>query len=364
MSLNLAALSTSAADETTRNDEISDPGSDAPRCWNPAGTWQHRPVARATEDAPRRPIIPKPENLQEDAPRGDRRLAEMYWRGSGTSEWPDLLSMVSDGFSLRKRLVPCDVALFPSASGLVVLDCDVKRYDDETGFVVVDNVASLAPPIVRYGLNDLRREVEALGHSMAELATYAVRTKSGGVHLYYLENPRVRLRNTGHRHEWRIDVVAHNDGADRSWVAAPPTPGYEVVRDIPVVELPDWLATWLAGLESHVPPVGHQRRQGMTRAAAEARSRVMMPVGENDAGLLAAWVRHELDLVREANQTGGWNLAIYQCVLNLLEVGGDLDQVAEMTLEAAAPVNDLERRRAMDTVGSAYRRHLRKSNGG
>jgi Bifunctional DNA primase/polymerase, N-terminal. len=330
--------------------------------WNTDGTWQHRPILRATDTSPRRPIINKPENLKPGSEPGDVTLSERYWTQQVSSTWYELQSVIENGFKVNKRMVPCDVALFPASSGLVVIDCDVKSYDTDSGFVVIGNSATLAPPVIKHGIEDLRREVEALGHSLVELATYTVQTKSGGYHLYFRENPRTRLQNTGHRHDWRVDVISHNSGSDRSWVAAPPTPGYEVVRDLPLAELPDWLAAWLQDVNRHLPALGRERRAGLNRQAADARQRVltMTPGSADEGDYLGAWVRWELDRVDEANREGGWNDAIYQCVLNLMEGGWEEEVVTEAVLKVAKPVNSLETRNAMYTIDSACRRHRQK----
>lgn len=332
--------------------------------WNPEGVWQHRPLHRKTDDYPRRPTVSRPENLSSKATEKDRAYAERYWNHPLNTTWDELQTTVTEGFRINGKMTPCDVALFPAMSGLVVVDCDVKRYDAETGFVTVGNRATLEtlkPEVIKYGFNDLKREVERLGHSMTELATYTVQTKSGGFHLYYRENPRVKLVNSGHRHEWRVDVVAHNAGSDRSWVAAPPTPGYEVIRDLPVAEMPDWLGQWLQGVNRHLPPLGRERRTAVNRQTADVRKRALsLPVDQVDGDLLGTWVRGELSVVALANQEGGWNLAIYQCTLNLLEGGWDEDAVANAVLKAAKPVSNLESRNAMYTIESACRRHARK----
>lgn len=367
MSLNLAALSRTAvpADDAT-DDGTRFAHQPQPTHWDP--DWQHRPLRRATEDVPRQPLISQPENLKDDTPDNDRRLSEIYWRDTLPSVWDELCETVANGMRLRKRPITCDIALFPATSGLVVLDCDVKHYDPETAFVRNGNAMSLAPAVVKRGIDDLRREVEALGHSMSELATYMVRTKSGGFHLYYRENPQAVLHGSGHRDEWRVDVIAHNSESDRSWVAAPPTPGYEVVRDLPVMQMPLWLAQWLTGLSTNLPPVGREKRQQLTREAADYRGRVLAPEMYNGSGtgigeLLHQWVRAELAVVQNANQVGGWNLAIYQCVLNLLDGGWEIEGVEQAVLDAAQPVDSSERRKAMDTVHSAHKRYVIKTYG-
>lgn len=377
VSLNLAALSAAVTEETESEPTRSDTPP-YPVNWNPEGVWQHRPLHRKTDDYPRRPTVSRPENLGSKASEKDKAYAERYWSQPLNTTWDELHDTVTNGFRINGKLTPCDVAMFPAMSGLVVIDCDVKRYDATTGFVTSGSTATLetlTPERVEYGYNDLQREVEKLGHSMVELATYIVQTKSGGFHLYFRENPRVKLQNSGHRHNWRVDVIAHNAGSDRSWVAAPPTPGYEVIRDLPVMEMPDWLGLWLQGVNRHLPALGRERRAGLNRQVADVRTRAlaatMMPgsAGADDAdeeneSLLGRWVRGELSVVAVANREGGWNLAIYQCALNLLEGGWDEEAVANAVLKAAKPVSNLESRNAMYTIESACRKHARKVAGG
>lgn len=329
-------------------------------------SWQHRPVIRATETEPRRPIVRKPANLTASADDGERRLSEAYWGTGSPMTWETAQHIVTDGYPVRNKSsrTPCDVALFPAPSGLVIVDCDVKRYDDETGFVLTRvNEASLLPPRVERGIADLAREMRKLGHVMDEIDTYAVSTKSGGVHLYFGENPAVPLKTTGHRESWHVDVVAHNDGGDRSWVAAPPTAGYGVMRDVPVLKMPTWLAEFLRHEVPRMPPMGGERARQRARRRREARDRVLVPGRPTgDHGSLGvqyvAWI---LDAVVEANRVGGWNVAIYAAVKDLLRVGYPLETVVDMVIEAAQPVNGVERRNAEYTIASAERGYLQET---
>jgi hypothetical protein len=274
-----------------------------------------------------------------------------YWAGfGGPGTWDALLAITAGDH---------DVGLLPDRSGLVVLDCDVKVYEPETGFVMLgERTATLAAPVVKHGISDLQREVEKLGHTMAELATYTVLTKSGGYHLYFQRNERHPLRMTGHRHDWRVDVVAGNDLANRSWVAAPPTPGYTVARDLPVAPLPDWLAAWLSGVRDHLLPPGGRQRRLVSDLERAARSAVNggsgLPAGD---GLFARWVQMRLNLVALANQHGGWNLEIYQAARDLMNVGLPQESIIDAIIAAAKPTSDLERRKALDTIRSAARDH-------
>lgn len=177
----------------------------APAHWR-ADTFRHFWVTRGSEGVPRQPVVALP-----GGEVGGGGFAELYWAGAVAS-WAELLACVGGGR---------DVAVLPAASGLLVLDCDVKWYHADTAFVVSERTARLAPAVQRHGIDDLGRVVRELGHSPAELATYTVRTKSGGYHLYYrVPEAFVGVLGTSHhRHEWRVDVIA----SQHSWVAAPPT---------------------------------------------------------------------------------------------------------------------------------------------
>lgn len=338
----------------------------AERPENWGDSWQHRPVIRATDTEPRRPIVRKPGNLSADADSGERRQSEVYWGTGNPMTWENVCNVVENGYPVRNRgsKTPCDIALFPAPSGLVIVDCDVKEYDDETGYVLTKtNEASMLPPRVEYGIRDLQREVEKLGHKVTELATYMVQTKSGGLHLYFRENPEVKLKTSGHRENWRVDVVAHNDGGDRSWVAAPPTTGYTVVRDLPVIEMPTWLAEFLLHEMPKMPPVGGEKTRQRARRRQEMRDRVLVPgqSQEDRDSLRAMYAKWILDAVVRANQDGGWNIAIYAAVKDLRKVGYELDVAADMVIEAAQPVSDMERRNAEYTIASAERGYLQET---
>ncbi len=321
-----------------------------PTHWD--ATWAHVWVHRATEDQARRAAVALPRNLSRDATPAQRAFAEMYWQGAMGS-WDQLLTTVTDE--------ALDVALLPWRSDLVILDCDVKEYQVDTGFVVTDGVARLAPTTWRYGVEDLAREVRSLGHDPRELATYTVRTKSGGVHLYYRAHPDLPLDTRHHRHDWRVDVIAGTN----TWVAAPPTPGYYVVRDLPVAPLPTWLAEFLRDLATYLPPIGRQHSAALEETAKTARRDALEAVTRRDAGkiraddtdLLTQYVQLELDRIALANQHGGWNQAIYDAARNLLEVGWSLEAVTPAVLTAAAPVDARNQRQALDTLRSAWRGH-------
>ncbi|WP_131815939.1 bifunctional DNA primase/polymerase [Streptomyces sp. 3213.3] len=301
--------------------------------------------------------------MPERAGEADKEFSELYWRGKAESvTWDELRQIVSQGYSFRKRLAECDIAVFPAISGLVIIDCDVKEYDRDTGFVagftkLPSGAAQPAPPVVKHGIDDLQREVEKLGRPMAELATYAVSTKSGGVHLYYQAPPRLKLKTTGHKENWRVDIVAHNNNGDRSWVAAPPTAGYQVIRDLPVAQMPVWLAEFLRNEVSTWPKPGGQRRRATNEARHRARVSYECAVTPGDRrDYYREWLGHELREVELANQHGGWNDAVNKCAWTFFtEAELPYTVGRNLLLKAAAPVNAREERKAVDTINSAWR---------
>lgn len=293
----------------------------------------------------------------------DKQFSELYWRGKADPvTWGELQRWASEGYRFHGKRVTSDVALFPALSGLVIIDCDVKEYREDTGSTVPgftqlpDGSVRLAPMVTRYGLDDLTREVEKLGHSTAELATYAVESKSGGVHLYFHANPGVKLHTTGHKDNWRVDVVAHNTKGDRNWVAAPPTAEYHVIRDLPVAEMPTWLAKFLRDTVSRWPKPGGERRRVADEARKRARvsyERAVTADGRRD--YFREWIGHELHEVELANECGGWNDALNKCAWVLFkEAELPFETGKSLLLKAAAPWTDAEERKATDTIRSAW----------
>lgn len=329
-----------------------------PRHWNPE--WIHRPVLRATEEWGRGPLVAMPENLPDGTCAAKRELSEMYWHGSPT--WDEIIGTWMFAHHIygthnpkAPRRPKLDIAFFPAASGMVVLDCDVKRREPESPFIVKeDGSASLAPTVTEYGIEHLKREVERLGHSMDELNTYTVSTKSGGRHLYFHENQHVKLTTSRHRENWLVDVKARDDGQSRGWVAAPPTPLYTVINDVPVIELPTWLAEWLRDLENHFKPVGGERRLALRRHASGLKQRVMVTSGDERQGLLAEWVTYELQLVADAQAANsGWNDAIFLAAANLAEGGWTADDLIPVIADVAQPRTKRDENLMIGTIKSA-----------
>ncbi|MER6950444.1 bifunctional DNA primase/polymerase [Nonomuraea sp. NPDC000554] len=91
-------------------------------------------------------------------------------------------------------------------------------------------------------------------------ATFTVRTRRGGTHLYFAAPEGVRLRNSaGHKGGlgWLIDTRACGGYVvgPGSYVSQPDGTGrYAVTRDVPPAPLPAWLAEALASTTPPPPP--------------------------------------------------------------------------------------------------------------
>lgn len=317
-----------------------------PRHWDEK--WQHRPLVPATEEEPQKPPIGRPERLtmRYNTTQG-RAFAKAYWEETHEQSWNDVHEILASGHN---------VGLLVHLSGLVVLDCDVRVYDAKHEFVVASErkaatLETVTAEVTRHGIEDLSRVVTSLGHDATELATYTVETKSGGVHLYYRQNPRHTLTSRGHRQDWHVDVK----GSENQWVVAPPTPGYRVLRDMPVAEMPLWLAQWLDRVNQHLAPTGGARARRLRERTETLRLEALQ--GEYDAGLLATWVNHEQQNVALANrQNQGWNQAIFECACNLLDGGISREHVDALIRDAAQPRTPRDDYMMRDTIRSAARR--------
>ena len=331
--------------------------SKAPSCWatgNGSLPLHHIGLVRARDNWPRRPAYSLPANAAGLSAEKKKEL-ELYWGhftgadDAVTCSWGDLVTATGSGF---------DIGVIPWVRGHLIIDCDVKEYypDGRVYQPVPDGVASamqLAQPAVKKGIDDLSREVMKLGHSMAEVATYTVRTKSGGYHLHYRQNPAVILDSNRHfRKDWRVDVICSKN----SWCAEPPTAGYEVVRDLPIAMVPAWLAEFLRDVNQNLEPVGGRRARELISNGAESQRGIRLAVLEGSGtprDLLAAYVTSQVSLVSLADECGGWNMAIFQCACDLLEIGYQHYQIEAAILEAARPRGQKDTVNAKRTIASA-----------
>jgi hypothetical protein len=204
---------------------------------------------------------------------GDKRPAVRDWETRATTE-PDRIERAW-------AAGPFNIGIATGPSGLVVLDLDQPKPG------TVPPPASREPGI-RDGGDVLAVLAEANDQPLP-IDTYAVRTGSGGTHLYYAAPPGLTLRNSAGRLGWLIDTRA----AGGYVVAAGSTVAghrYDVLLDGDPAPLPDWLAERLTDPEP-------------------ATSAVAPAVGSRTAYAAAA-LRGELDHVLSAPQ-GTRNQSLY-----------------------------------------------------
>lgn len=146
--------------------------------------------------------------------------------------------------------------------------------------------------------------------------TYRIETRSGGYHLYF--NHVEGLRNSASKIGPGIDVRA-----DGGYVIVPPSPGYRVTLDAPIVDAPQWLID--LAMANKVPPVAKPAPESIHREKPQGdvidRAREYIakpqPSTEHEAGHSALfWVARVLvwgfllpddvafDLLSEYNQRG------------------------------------------------------------
>jgi len=114
-----------------------------------------------------------------------------------------------------------NVGLFPGASGLLILDVDVKEHKDGT---------------LGVGLETMQTMAEKLGELPK---TFTVRTPSGGWHLYF---QKPAIDHIGNDHVVGKDVDIRCDSGYVLIAGCHADGEYTVARDLPVMALPDaWI---------------------------------------------------------------------------------------------------------------------------
>ena len=120
----------------------------------------------------------------------------------------------------------------------------VRIGDVQCEIIDVGDVRNARPDIdVKEGRQG-RIWLDANSHRLPQ--TWTVRTASGGLHLYF-RWPEQPIRNSASKIAPGIDVRG-----DGGYVIVPPSPGYEVVNDAEVADVPDWLLSFL--LRQPAPP--------------------------------------------------------------------------------------------------------------
>lgn len=199
--------------------------------------------------------------------RGEKRPIIEQWESAATADELEARA----AFSPRGEWAGCNVGIACGPSGLVVLDLDVKDGKN--------------------GPDELRKLCTDLGLDFEELCeTYSVHTPSGGDHLYFRPPEGVRI---GSRplapgidvRAWGGQVVAAGSRNGRG--------AYEVLRELPVAELPAALVQRLnsGGAEprsSSAPPIPEVIPQGERETTLVSMAGSMRRRGMSPEAILAA----------------------------------------------------------------------------
>ena len=147
-----------------------------------------------------------------------------------------------------------NVGVATGPSGLIVIDLDTPKPGK-------DRPPRWAGPGITDGADVLAALCEEHGEPFLS-ETFMVRTRRGGLHLYFTAPPGVRLGNTSGGSArglgWLIDTRGRGGYvvAPGSFVDLPDGTGrYEVVYDRPPAALPDWLAALLSTASPEPPRV-------------------------------------------------------------------------------------------------------------
>ncbi|NGN63886.1 DNA primase [Streptomyces sp. A7024] len=248
---------------------------------------------------------------------GDKPPAIAAWEAHATTDRQRIHE------TWHSRLYNIGIAAGPS--GLVVVDLDVPK-----------DPADVPPQEwrqrgVRDGMDTFAALCERHGQPFPD-STYSVRTRAGGMHLYFTAPPGRRIPNTVEKHGWKVDTRARGGyvlGAGSVVEGRP----YELVVDAPAAPLPDWLAQLLAAR-----PVPAEPSRPLSAPGA--------PLGRRAQGLLR--------FVLEAG-AGERNNRLYWAALRVHENGHQVPAVTAALLDAALHVG-LSEREARATVASAARR--------
>ncbi len=192
---------------------------------------------------------------------------------------------------------PYNIGIACGPSGLVVLDLDTPKEG-------LRPPPSFDLPGVGDGADVLAVVCERAGHPFPTLETFQVRTRRGGMHLYYAAPDGPPLRNTegdkGNGLGWLIDTRAHGGYVvgPGSFVDLPDGTGpYEVVHNAAPAMLPPWLFQRLS--PPSLPPqrpvsvtVPDGRAGAYLRAALEREAErvATAPAGERNRALYLAAV--------------------------------------------------------------------------
>ncbi|WP_019431907.1 bifunctional DNA primase/polymerase [Streptomyces sp. AA0539] len=249
-----------------------------------------RPTGHREADCPRTGRCTDAHQTPEQRATTDRALIERCWQHA-----------------------PYNIGIATGPANLVVIDLDLPKDDTDTP------PAEWAQPGVYDGADVLALLAEQHGQPMP-VNTRTVRTRRGGLHLYFTAPSGKTLRSSGGRLGWKVDVRAWGGYVvgPHSMVGGRP---YTVLNPRLPAPLPAWLGDLIA------PP-----------AAPRPTARTVLERRVVHANAYTAKALHgELEKVLSAGE-GGRNRAVYMAAFSLARfvASGDLSEqaVAEALIDA------------------------------
>ncbi|MFI6496434.1 bifunctional DNA primase/polymerase [Nonomuraea typhae] len=255
----------------------------------------------------------------------------------------------SDSEQARRKWLESsyNIGVACGASKLVVLDLDVPKPG-----------AVRPPEWDRPGVNDgsdvLATLCEQEGQPLP-LETFQVRSRRGGLHLYFAAPDGVPLGPSAGRVGWLIDVRAGDSYivGPGSYVDQPDGTGvYQVLHDAPAAPLPDWL---LARMRARPAPKPIPARASTPMASTSDRSR----------SYVMAALEGEVQRVLDAAK-GTRNDALNEAAFALGQfVGGGVlpENTVVAALHAAASCVGLPGREAEATIRSGLSSGVKRPRG-
>jgi hypothetical protein len=281
--------------------------------WCAARSWWIFPL----RPADKRPAFPDH--------KAERCTGRDPWCRDGHQGWEPRATTDTDRIRRAWAQADWNVGIATGPSGLVVIDLDMPKPGEEPP-------PRWAAPGIHHGTDVLATLCEEHGQPFP-CETFMVRTRRGGLHLYFTAPPGAVLHNTSGRNSglgWLVDTRAHGGYVvgPGSIVDLPDGTGrYEVVYDRPPAPLPAWLATLLTARRAGPPAMG-------------GRSSFPGEVRELDSYVRAA-LQGEVERVctaEEGGRTHALNKAAYK-LGRLIAAGALPEDLAERELFAAASVH-------------------------
>lgn len=243
----------------------------------------------------------------------------------GHAGWEQRATIDTDRIRRAWMRTPYGIGIATGPSGLVVVDLDVHKAGSE-----------IPEPWNRFGIDNGAEVLDHLAGANGGTVTptFAVRTASGGHHLYYRAPEGVRYGNTAGSIGWLVDTRAYGGYVVAAGTQINHQP-YEVIDGRAPAALPVFLVDLL----------GRDRRPSSTTAVGRASStRTRRTAGSGEPvqstnAYVEAVLKKELATLHAAPE-GGRNLALWCCAaaVGKLVVRGLMTELDAMDrlLEAAS----------------------------